>query len=484
MNRTPRTRQRNHEVRLSLPQLHVHRDRPADTTGYGGLALVQKLAREVNFSQHIAEHVKVLKVHQGYGESDHLFHLLSAFFAGASCVEDVAQLQSDATYRQLAGVARVSAPSTMGDFLRRFSRSDLNALKTAIWGMRRDAWKKLKAKTRRWASLDLDSKICSVYGEQKEGADYGYEGTYGYHPEMLSLAETGEWLDVINRSCNRVSGDMAVYLLRRNLPGVQERFHNVCVRGDTKFGRGDLLLECERHGANVCVGWMATPKLVKLAEALPPEVWKPLERRATAASEGSRTRSKKPNRRRMRARRRGYLDKKLKHEWVAEFSYHPTYKKRPMTKAYRIVVLRKQVEVAKKTGLFDLFTYRFILTDLPEPNLSKLVHYAHGRSNQENLIEQAKNGLSAFRMPTGQFLANEVWMTVAMLAHNFKSYLCLLALGEDKLGWEWKRFRFNFLYIVARITRASRQLHLWLDPTHLHVQQIQGGLIALGAASP
>ena len=188
--------------------------------------------------------------------------------------------------------------------------------------------------------------------------------------------------------------------------------------------------------------------------------------------------------RRMKARRRGYLDKRLKREWVAEFSYHPTYKKRPLAKAYRIVVIRKQIEVAKKTGLFDLFTYRFILTDLPEPNLSKLVRYAYGRSDQENLIEQAKNGLSAFRMPTGQLLANEVWMSVAMLAHNFKSYLCLLALGEEKLGWEWKRFRFNFLYVVARITKAARQLHLWLDPRHLSVQQMREGLIALGAASP
>ena len=229
---------------------------------------------------------------------------------------------------------------------------------------------------------------------------------------------------------------------------------------------------------------MATPKLVKIAEGLPEKAWKPLIRKATPVSKNSRRRKKKGNLRRKKARRRGYLDKMLKREWVAEFWYHSTYKKRPLDRAYRIVVIRKQIEVAKKTGLFDLFSYRFILTDLSESNLSRLVQYAYGRSDQENLIEQAKNGVSAFRMPTGQLLTNEVWMTVAMLAHNFKSYLCLLALGEDKLGWEWKRFRFNFLYVVARITKASRQLHIWLDPRHLYFRQIQGGLVALGAASP
>jgi hypothetical protein len=482
VNSTPTPRQRNHEVHLKLPKLHVHEDRSRELTAYGGLALLQQLARTVRFAEHIGAHVKVLKVHQGYGESDHLYHLLSALYAGASCVEDLGQLQEDEAYRRLAGADRVTDPSTMGDFLRRFGREDLNDLKAGIWGMRREAWRKLKRGKRGWASLDLDSKICAVYGEQKEGADFGYEGSYGYHPEMLSLAETGEWLDVVNRPCNEVSGEKAVYLLRRNLPQVQEAFRNVCVRGDTKFGRGDVLEECDRQGARVCLGWARTPKLVDIAESLPDKAWGVLERKQGKATKASRTRRKKRNLRRMKARRRGYTDKKLLREWVAEFAYHPIYKKKPMAKGYRMIVIRKQVEVAGKTGLFDVFSYRFILTDLVEPKLSKLVSYAYGRSDQENLIEQAKNGVSAFRMPTGQLLANEVWMTMAMLAHNFKSYLCLLALGQDKLGWEWKRFRFSFLYFVARVTKGARQLHLWLDPGHVYSKQVQRGLLALGAA--
>ena len=84
---------------------------------------------------------------------------------------------------------------------------------------------------------------------------------------------------------------------------------------------------------------------------------------------------------------------------------------------------------------------------------------AYGRNNPRSLIEQSKNALSAFRMPTGQLLANEVWMVMAMLAQCFKSWLCLLAVRIDKLSWEWKRF----LYLcrspvcprVAR--RAGRQ---------------------------
>ena len=55
--------------------------------------------------------------------------------AGASCIEDLVRLQEDAFYKQLSGVDKVSDPTTMGDFLRRFGRSDLNDPKEAIWQM-------------------------------------------------------------------------------------------------------------------------------------------------------------------------------------------------------------------------------------------------------------------------------------------------------------------------------------------------------------
>lgn len=481
MKDTRSYRKRNNKLQLRLPKLHVHNDKPHDVTAYGGLSLVHQLARKLQFVRHINQCVRVLKIRQGYGESDHLYHLLSALFAGAGCVEDLGQFKDNTAYKKSLEVESVTDPTTMGDFLRRFTRRDINNLKTAMWGMRREAWGKIPKKKRRRASLDLDSKICPVYGNKKEGADFTYQGSYGYHPEMVSLAETGEWLDAVNRSGNEVSGDKAAYLLRRTLAGVKEYFDSICVRGDTKFGRGDVLITSAAHGAFVCVGWAASPTVVQIAEGLPEERWELFERRQSRGTAKSRTRKKRRNLRRMKARKRGYTDKKLKKEWVAEFPYQPIYNKKPLPKTYRMIVVRKQIEVAGKTGLFDQYAYRFILTDLPGSELAELVRYAYGRCHQENLIEQGKNGVSAFKMPTGQLLANEVWMLMAMLAQNFKSYLCLLALGKDKIGWEWKRFRFNFMYFAARVTRAGRQTHLWLDPNHLHLDKIRAGLCLLGA---
>jgi len=81
------------------------------------------------------------------------------------------QLQTDANYHRMLGVDRVTDPTTMGDFLRRFGRRDLNDAKEAIWAMRTRVWKKIGHRLGRHASLDLDNRVCPVYGDQKRGAD-------------------------------------------------------------------------------------------------------------------------------------------------------------------------------------------------------------------------------------------------------------------------------------------------------------------------
>ena len=468
--------------RIALQKLHVRRDPQSQRTALGGLSLACQLARRLGFGDTVDKHVHVLKIHQHYRESDHLLHLVNSIFAGATCIEDGARLQSDEVYKKLVAVQKVTDPSTTGDFLRRFGRSDINDFKDAIWELRGKVWKKAAQRLSRHATVDLDSKVKEVHGDCKQGADYSWKKTLSYHPEVLSLAETGEWVDAVNRPGNEPSGQKAAYLLRRNLPKLRSHSASVCVRGDTKFGRTDVLEVCERNEARVCLCWSQYPNLIKIAEGLPNKAWRLLDRTAgQPATPPSKRRRKRRNLRRIKARKRGYKDKRLMQEHVAEFAYRPTRNKNKMAKDYRMIVIRKQIEVAGKTALFDQYEYRFILTDLHEPRLDHIVRQAYGRSNQENLIEQGQNGVSAFRMPTGQLLANEVWMIAAMLAHCFKSWICLLGLRKDKLSWEWKRFRFAFVYVVARVTRGGRQLRVWFSTDDARYQQLLKGLLALGA---
>ncbi len=142
----------------------IHQEPSSYTTACGGLTLLHQLSRHLHFKQHLDRSVNVLKIHQGYRESDHLFHLMSAFFTGASCLEDLSRLQHDQNYHRLLGSQRVSNPGTMGDFLRRFTPEEMKDLHCAFSSIQNEAWNRLPVSKRKQASLDLDSKICPTTG--------------------------------------------------------------------------------------------------------------------------------------------------------------------------------------------------------------------------------------------------------------------------------------------------------------------------------
>src|ERR1700760_1782515 len=103
----------------------------------------------------------------------------------------------------------------------------------------------------------------------------------------------------------------------------------------------------------------AHPKVVQLAEALPQEAWKPLERlaRYEIAPEPRR----KPQRiKEAIVRFKGYLNKKLLGESVAEFDYQP----HKCGRSYRLVVVRKNISVQRgEQVLFEDVKYFFYINN-------------------------------------------------------------------------------------------------------------------------
>ncbi len=55
------------------------------------------------------------------------------------------------------------------------------------------------------AIVDADGTIVSSDAECKQGMDFAYNGQYGYHPLLISLANTAEPLFLFNRSGNRLA---------------------------------------------------------------------------------------------------------------------------------------------------------------------------------------------------------------------------------------------------------------------------------------
>ena len=106
----------------------------------GGLGLIVQLVKRLRVAERIDERVRVLKRHLPYRESDHVLNLIYNVMSGGVCLQDVKSRREDVSYLESVGARKIPAPSTEGDFLRRFKQEDVLALQEAFNESRLQVW--------------------------------------------------------------------------------------------------------------------------------------------------------------------------------------------------------------------------------------------------------------------------------------------------------------------------------------------------------
>ncbi|HTF86934.1 MAG TPA: transposase [Planctomycetota bacterium] len=186
----------------------------SESTALGGLSLAIGLAAKLGLPQAIDARLDLLQSRRPFHESDHVLTHAYNLFVGGTAIEDIAELQHSEPVRRMLGASRIPDPSTAGDFLRRFDAKSIGHLDRAIDEIHARAWKQhYGRKKQSWGIVDVDSHVRHVYGNQKEGADFTYKGGFGFHPLVLSLAQTQECLRLVNRPGNVASADGAAEAL-------------------------------------------------------------------------------------------------------------------------------------------------------------------------------------------------------------------------------------------------------------------------------
>jgi hypothetical protein len=448
----------------------------SETTALGGLALAVRLSERLRMAQSIDRRLSLLRSRRPFHESDHVLAHVYNLFAGGTAIEDISDLQHSEPVRRLLGASRIPDPTTAGDFLRRFDESGIQTLDQAIDEIQELAWRcRDGAKKREIGVVDIDSHLHHVYGHQKEGADFTREGGFGFHPLVISLAETQECLRLVNRGGNVACSEGAAEELLELVPMLKRRFKSVLVRGDSAFACQKIFDVCDQNGLSFAMVSATQQNFAALADALKERCWSPFRATEAPASE-RRARRRRRDLRRRQARVRGMRDLRLQKQWIAEIPYTPARSERP----YRLIIRRQRIEESRQGELFELWRYRYVLTNLPTSvSTEEVVRLTYRRCDQENVIEQLQNGVAAMRMPTGGFLANWAYLVCARLAHNMKSWLAMLALPLEVMRWEWKRFRKAFVYVAARIVRSGRQNLLRLADSHRFATTLQRAIVRL-----
>ena len=460
------------------PRLHLESDPRGEITHYGGLVLAQQFIRRFRVAQRLDGALRLFKRHAPYHESDHVLALAYTLYADGTCLEDQAVLQGSEAVRRLVGACRIPDPTTAGDFLRRFkSTQDVEQLSGVIDELEEAVWSKLAGKLRRhrkkreFALVDLDGHVKPLYGVQKEGADFSYDGRWSYQPLVVSLAGSGECLKVVNQPGSARPSDAAAKAVREVLPRVRRHFRNAVVRGDTDFDRSDIFKAVMEEKAYFAIAARLYAKRAALVEAIAEENWKPFVPRAEREERsGSSRHGRTANYRRQKAAERGFRTLRTIAQWLSEIDYQP----HGLEAACRMIVRRVLIEETDGQGaLFKHFRYRLVLTNLPRSYTPRqVIDLTYQRCDQENVIEQFGQGIAGWRMPVGEFMGNSAWLEIARLAWNLGKWIAQIALPSEVVRWEWKRFRRHFVYIAAKVLKLGRSWVVRLARSHRFLPDI------------
>jgi Transposase DDE domain group 1 len=447
-------------------------------TGLGGIPLMHQLAKDIGLIDAIDKNLHILKIHMPYSDSDHVLNLAFNPLCNGDCLQDIELRRNDIGFLDALGAERIPDPTTAGDFCRRFDVSSINTLQDIFDDVRVGVWQQQPAVFFEQATIDVDGSIVGTTGECKQGMDIAYDGTWGFHPLIVSLANTREVLRIVNRSGNRPSHEGAAAALDQAIATCKRAgFRKILLRGDTDFSQTKHLDGWDDRDIQFIFGYDNVAPLKARVETFHDSAWQPLIR--PARYEVKTTPRQRPDKvKDAIVVERGYETLRLQSEDVAEFIYRPV----ACNREYRMIVVRKNISKEKGgVWLYDEHLCFFYITNDWASTPTEIVFSANDRCHQENLIQQLKHGANALKAPLKTLESNWAYMVMTALAWNLKAWAALRLPESGRwagkyraeklwlLGMEFKAFVNVMVAIPCQLVRQARQTVLRVLSCHVHL---------------
>lgn len=389
-------------------------------SSHAGVVLLQDFLHRLGVADLIDEELHVKQRARGYPESAAVLSLGLNLVLGGSCLSDLNVLRGDPGTQALLDWTQVLAPTTAGEYLRKFQMG-------AIWDLQRLV-RRVQARVRPHqtatrCTLDLDSSIYEQASSQKQGSVKAYNGEVGYHPLFAFWEETGELLFCHLRRGSAHTARNAVWALQETLKRVPANLP-IDLRTDSGFYMQAIVAECEHRHLRFAITADQTAPVRDLITAVPETTWQDLEKYAVAQ--------------------------------VAEFHYRPT----GWAQRYRYVVKREVRQ--NKHGQLVWHYHVFVTNDATTPAADLLAwHLQH--ANVENHIKEHKSGFSLEKLPTQSFHANWAYLLIGQLAFNLIAWFKQLVLPPDYHHATLKTIRHQLLNVAGKLVHSARQFFLVLS---------------------
>src|ERR1700734_490118 len=182
------------EPEFKANNIHYEASSKTGAITCGGIGAIHLLARRIGLIDAIDKRLHVLKIHLPYHESDHVLNLAYNALCNGDCLQDIELRRNDENFLDALGTRRIPDPTTAGDFCRRFTSTDVQTLLDIFDDVRIKVWASQPPAFFEQATIDMDGTLVATTGGCKRGMDIAYDGTWGYHALVLSLANTNEVL--------------------------------------------------------------------------------------------------------------------------------------------------------------------------------------------------------------------------------------------------------------------------------------------------
>jgi len=410
-------------------------------TSFSGLVVFQALFERLQLKERFRRCFSHLGVAPIFGRHLVVLLVIIHLVLGFRRLREVDYYRDDPLVLRLLGLRKLPDVSTISRSLSQLEAKAVGSLREltrtlVIEGLKRIWFPRL--------TLDFDGSVLSTKAHA-EGSAVGFnkkkKGARSYYPLFCTVAQTGQFFDLLYRPGNVHDSNGAVEFMQGCFEKVRGELDPAILesRMDAAFFDKKILGVLDQAG----VKFTASVPFERLAEL----------------------KAMIEHRRRWRL---------IDREW----SYFETsWKPKSWDTTYRFIFVRRKVKDQYKDPIqLDLFEprhfryqYKVIVTNKRES--TKLVVLFHnGRGSQEALFGLAKNEVSLGVIATRRLAANQTFTLCAMLAHNLSRHVQMLAAPaalrtRPKRPTAWKfhtldTLRHRFIQRAGRLTRPQGNLTL------------------------
>lgn len=281
-------------------------------------------------------------------------------------------------------------------------------------------------------AIDLDSTICPVYGRAKQGAGFGYTKVRGYHPQLATLAETGQVIFSRLRGGPAGAARGAKSFLTETISRLRHAgaTGQLTVRADSAFYSRAVLSTARRFGVRFSVTVRQDKKIRAAIASIPESARVPIPYWLSTPEVSGAD--------------------------LAETAYTCFVHTREAIEV-RLIVRRVRPTPGSQLALFTEWDYHAMVTDRDGDLHEVEAEHRRHAVVEQSIAELKSAGLA--HLPSGRFMANAAWLALAVTAHDLGRAVGVLA-GMSRATTATLRRR--LFTIPGRLVHTARRLHLCL----------------------